>query len=168
MRVRSISPLGSSRLTGVAHLPEVGRWTERAGKGVLRVVHGVEQNPLPAAITVGALAVAMGAAWFVHLKRRPSAEEMERRRRERLMAYGRLAAGILIDDLDTHPEDVPRTTVFYRYRIAGVEYNCAQDLSMLSIPVERLRLELPVQVRYDARNPGDSIVAAESWNGLRL
>src|SRR5882757_5151060 len=30
-----------------------------------------------------------------------------------------------------------------------------------------LRIDLPVQVRYDARNPGNSIVAAEEWSGLQ-
>ncbi len=101
-------------------------------------------------------------------RKRPSAEEAERLRREHLATHGRIVAGTLLEEEDAEAVNAPPTTLFYRYRIGGVEYSCAQDLSSLPISMEHLRLDLPVQIRYDSRNPGDSIVAAEHWNGLCL
>ena len=50
----------------------------------------------------------------------------------------------------------------------GVEYTASQDLTRL---VERTVLDFSgisaMSVRYDARNPANSIVAAEEWSGLR-
>jgi hypothetical protein len=56
----------------------------------------------------------------------------------------------------------------YSYQFAGVTYNCAQDVSRLSDRVGGYRLDQPVQVRYDPRNPGNSIIVAEDWTGLWL
>jgi hypothetical protein len=58
--------------------------------------------------------------------------------------------------------------IVYKYRIAGVSYECAQDVSTLAEHVHGIRSDLPIQVRYELHNPGNSIVVAESWNGLRL
>ena len=62
---------------------------------------------------------------------------------------------------------VPNTLI-YRYRTAGVEYECAQDVTPLLERVLHVRTDLPVQVRFDPRNPSDSIVVAEAWSGLRI
>ncbi len=60
-------------------------------------------------------------------------------------------------------------TLIYRYRASGVTYECAQDVGgPLSEHVRDVRIDLPVQVRFDPRNPANSIVVAESWNGLRI
>jgi hypothetical protein len=58
--------------------------------------------------------------------------------------------------------------IVYNYRIAGVTYECAQDVSALAEHVHGIRTDLPVQVRYAPHNPANSIVVAESWSGLRL
>jgi hypothetical protein len=58
--------------------------------------------------------------------------------------------------------------IVYNYRIAGVSYECAQDVTALAEQVREVRADLPIQVRYDMHNPGNSIVIAESWSGLRL
>ena len=63
---------------------------------------------------------------------------------------------------------LPPQIILYNYRIAGVSYECAQDVSMLADRVDGIRTDLPVQVRYAPHNPGNSIVVAESWSGLRL
>ncbi len=63
--------------------------------------------------------------------------------------------------------DTP-AVLLYRYQIAGVTYECAQDVSPLPNLVRQLRVDLPIQVRFDPRNPGNSIVVAEAWNGLRF
>jgi hypothetical protein len=76
---------------------------------------------------------------------------------------------------DTSPEvdpaldSVPAPSIIvYNYRIAGVTYECAQDVSALADRVHGIRTDLPIQVRYSPRNPANSIVVAESWSGLRL
>jgi hypothetical protein len=96
--------------------------------------------------------------------RRPSAMIREERRRKQLTTVGRIVDGSLIDaqPLDT----VPPQKIIYTYRIAGVQYQCSQDVSTLGPQVENLRLDYPVQVRYRPDNPADSIVVAETWNGL--
>lgn len=110
-------------------------------------------------VCVGALAIiAIVAA------RRPSAKQLEERRRQRLAAIGRIVDGSIID---AEPVDGTPQVIIYSYRIAGVTYECSQDVSALGPMVANLRLDYPVQVRYNRENPADSIVVAETWNGLR-
>src|ERR1700761_7431612 len=107
--------------------------------------------------------------WWVRVLRRPSPEEMERRRRERLASIGRITDGHLLDarTLDGEESSSPTPDVlFYSYRLAGVTYNCAQDVSRLADRIQGYRLDQPLQVRYDPRNPGNSIVVSETWSGL--
>jgi hypothetical protein len=122
--------------------------------------------PRPALLLpVAALAVTAGAGvavWAV-LRKRPSAEELEQRRRHILASTGRIVDGTLIG-VDPAEDDPSR--VFYTYRVAGVAYECSQDISALTAQVRRVRLDFPVQVRYSNKNPGNSIVIDESWNGL--
>lgn len=58
--------------------------------------------------------------------------------------------------------------IVYNYRIAGVTYECAQDVTALAEYVHGIRTDLPIQVRYLPQNPANSIIVAESWSGLRL
>ena len=58
--------------------------------------------------------------------------------------------------------------IVYNYRIGGVSYEAAQDVTTLAEMVRDVRTDLPVQVRYEPHNPANSIVVAEGWNGLRL
>ena len=88
---------------------------------------------------------------------------MEERRRQRLAMAGRIVDGSLIG---AEPAEATPQAIIYRYRIAGVTYECSQDVSSLSPMVENIRLDYPVQVRYSRDNPADSIVVAETWNGL--
>jgi hypothetical protein len=101
--------------------------------------------------------------------RRPTAEEMERRRRDRLATMGRITDGVLIDARTLGGEETTAMSpevLIYSYRLAGVTYDCAQDVSKLPDRVTGWRLDQPLQVRYDPRNPGNSVVVAESWSGL--
>ena len=66
------------------------------------------------------------------------------------------------------PEERVPAILIYSYRVSGVSYECAQDVSLLTALVRHVRIDLPVQVRYDPHNPSNSIVVAESWSGLRL
>jgi hypothetical protein len=115
------------------------------------------------AASVGLLCLVALAAWAIAYHRRPSAEVLEERRRQRLATSGRIVDGSLIDaaPLESTPQKI-----IYTYRIAGVTYECSQDVSTLPSLVRDLRLDYPVQVRYSRDNPADSIVVAENWNGL--
>lgn len=118
------------------------------------------------ALLGGTLALLGLALWAV-MRRSTSQEERERLRRDRLARQGRIVDGSLVDVLPnmTHPQ-----IVLYRYRVSGVVYECTQDISAVAHQVHARGLagafDLPVQVRYERNNPGDSIVLAEGWNGL--
>ncbi|WP_263367193.1 DUF3592 domain-containing protein [Edaphobacter bradus] len=121
-----------------------------------------------AAFVTGAAAVA-GVTWYLLRRPRPTAEEMEHLRREQLAASGRITDGSIIDA--PHKQEDPaaaQQVIVYNYRIGGVSYEAAQDVSALRELVRDVRTDLPIQVRYAPHNPANSIVVSESWSGLRL
>ncbi|HVG26100.1 MAG TPA: hypothetical protein VM865_00735 [Acidobacteriaceae bacterium] len=123
---------------------------------------------LSGGLAIVAAGVGVGI-WYTARMRRPSAEELERRRREQLAAAGRITDGVLIDARTLGGDesiDITPEVLIYSYRLAGVTYDCAQDVSMLPERVRGWRLDQPLQVRYDPRNPGNSVVVAETWSGL--
>lgn len=120
-------------------------------------------NPRNLAYLAGGAGTLLALGGWLLFRRRPTAEQLEARRRERLAAMGRITDGSLID---ARPGFQQPQTVIYSYRIAGVAYECSQDISAVPGHVNVPALDLPIQVRYDRDNPGDSIVLAESWNGL--
>ena len=63
----------------------------------------------------------------------------------------------------------PATMLIYQYDVAGVSYEASQDVTYLRqwINLHSCRLGLPTSVKYDSRNPGNSMVIAEGWMGLR-
>lgn len=124
-----------------------------------------------AVVAIGAAAVA-GIAWYALRRPRRSAEEIERERCELLASIGRITDGS-ITDAPVNPGTADGANpspliIVYNYRIAGVTYECAQDVTYLAEHVRDVRADLPIQVRYDMHNPGNSIVVSESWSGLRL
>src|SRR5689334_4468456 len=92
---------------------------------------------------------------------RLSPQERERIRRATLVAHGKMGDANLVEIRDHH--------LFYAYTVRGVEYTASQDVEALK---EFMPQELPllgaVAIRYDPRNPANSIVLAEQWSGLRL
>jgi hypothetical protein len=136
-----------------------------------------------AAIGVGVV-TAIGVASYVLTRRKPTAEEMERERRDQLARSGRITDGTIMDTMimetrtaeseSSEPLAEPEGSVptpdiiVYNYRIAGVTYECAQDVTTLAEYVHGIRTDLPIQVRYAPHNPANSIVVAETWSGLRL
>ena len=134
---------------------------------LLQLLHNRDPRTIKG-VLVGAavLAVIVG---FVVRAFRPSPEEVERRRRERLATTGRITDGVIVDARTLSGEDSVSPTpevLVYSYRLAGVTYNCAQDVSRLPEQVRGFRIDQPVQVRYDQRNPGNSVLVSESWTGL--
>ena len=114
-------------------------------------------------------AVAALALWLV-LRRRPSAEEIERARRQFLVQSGRLVDGMLLDVYEVNAAD-GRTLTFllFNYRIAGVDYECSQEITAMRgiVDAAEVRAGFPCTVRYQPGNPHNSIVIAEGWTGLR-
>jgi len=123
-----------------------------------------------AAVTAGSAALA-GIAAYLMLRRRITPEQFEERRRTRLSALGRIIDGTLIDTApQTYPGEIP-SALIYRYSIAGVTYECGQNISTLlpllpDLDPSATLFGTPVQVRYDRDNPADSIILSETWNGL--
>ena len=109
---------------------------------------------------------------YVLLWRKPkSPEEIERERRAWLETTGRITDGTVIDvqelaSANGHP---PAVMLIYKYDVAGVSYECSQDVTYLRhwINLHSCRLGLHTSVKYDPQNPGNSLVVSENWMGLR-
>jgi hypothetical protein len=117
----------------------------------------------------GAAAIALAVVLAVLLahfaysawkRSRIAPEERERQRRLGLVAAGQICDASLVEIRDD--------LVFYSYAVRGVEYTASQDISRLGqrIPADLLAMS-SVSVKYDPRNPANSIVIAEEWTGLR-
>ncbi|MGH9598247.1 MAG: hypothetical protein ACRD27_00170 [Terracidiphilus sp.] len=118
-----------------------------------------------------ALLAALGSAglWLL-LRKRPTAEERERVRRQFLAQSGRLVDGMLLDIAEVEGEDGSKLTMLiYDYLIGGVNYECSQDITSLRTVLDaaQIRAGFPCTVRYQPGNPQNSIVIAEQWTGLR-
>ncbi len=120
-------------------------------------------------------AVISAGAWLVLYRKPMPPEERERRRRAHLSAEGRIIDGTVLD-ATTRDEEIgdgdgenASDMIFYQYEIAGVTYESSQDVTHLrdSVDLRSWRVDLPASIRYDARNPANSIVVSETWNGLR-
>jgi hypothetical protein len=125
------------------------------------------------ALAAAAACVGAAAAWLI-LRRRPTAEEIERERRAQLVRSGRIIDGTILDvtELETPAEPGREREirfVLYKYEIGGVAYECSQEVTALRDYVNptELRLSFPCSVRYDIHRPENSIVVAENWSGLR-
>ncbi len=116
-------------------------------------------------------AIGLAVVAYALLRRKSKgADEVERERRTWLNTVGRITDGTVIDvqeiTLDTKR---PATMLIYQYDVAGVSYEASQDVTYLRqwINLHSCRLGLPTSVKYDSRNPGNSMVIAEGWMGLR-
>jgi len=116
-------------------------------------------------------AVGVAFASYALLRRKPkTAEELERERRGWLNTVGRITDGTVIDvqEISNHGQR-DATMLIYQYDVAGVSYEASQDVTYLRqwINLHSCRLGLPTSVKYDSRNPGNSMVISEGWIGLR-
>jgi len=121
------------------------------------------------AFLVCAAGLAFGG--YALLRRKPkTAEELEHERRTWLNTVGRITDGTVIDVQELeNQEQHAATMLIYQYDVAGVSYEASQDVTYLRqwINLHSCRLGLPTSVKYDSRNPGNSMVIAEGWIGLR-
>jgi hypothetical protein len=109
----------------------------------------------------GVLVVLLALIGFRAWQRsRVTPEERERRRREGLVAIGKMGDATLMEVRDD--------LLLYSYHVRGMEYTASQDIAYLKqyMPPDLSALG-SVSVKYDARNPANSIVLAERWSGLR-
>jgi hypothetical protein len=118
---------------------------------------------------MGALGLAVLS--YALLRRKPtSPDEVERKRRVWLTQVGRITDGTVIDVQELPPGTRRAATMLiYQYDVAGVSYEASQDVTYLRqwINLHSCRLGVPTSVRYDPHNPGNSLVVAEGWIGLR-
>jgi hypothetical protein len=135
----------------------------------------------------GALIAALAMIAYAFLRPAANPEEEERKRRLHLNQIGRIAEGQIVELVEHLPVSKqarkglfgagarpladmrPRHLVSYSYLISGVTYHTAQDITGLEsqIRLERLVAGQPASIKYDASNPGDSILVADDWSGLR-
>jgi hypothetical protein len=119
-------------------------------------------------IAAGSAVVLVVYALLRRKKKTP--EELERERRAWLDGVGRITDGTVID-VQELPSAGRSTAIhlIYKYDVAGVSYECSQDVTYLRqwINLHSCRLGLHTSVKYDPQNPGNSLVVSESWMGLR-
>jgi hypothetical protein len=120
-------------------------------------------------IVLAVIGVAVGLYALLRRKTK-SADDIERERRTWLNTVGRITDGTVIDVQEiTTAVKRPATMLIYQYDVAGVSYEASQDVTYLRqwINLHSCRLGLPTSVKYDSRNPGNSMVICEGWMGLR-
>ena len=106
---------------------------------------------------VAVLAIVGVRRWIAS---RVSPEERERRRRNLIVARGKMGDAVLVE--------IREDLIFFSYSVRGVEYTASQDVSALREMVPRdLSALLAVGVKYLPQNPANSVVVAEEWSGLR-
>ena len=121
-------------------------------------------------LTGAASLVAVAGTLVLRIRRGIPPVQEEMLRRHRISAEGRITDGTVLevqenDSGNGHPSQV----VIYSYDVRGVQYHCAQDVTPLSLALDQASCCTgDANIKYDPRHPGDSIVAAESWCGLRI
>jgi hypothetical protein len=101
-----------------------------------------------------------GALWII-FRRRLTPAEKEKRRRLAVNSYRRAIEGTVYD--------ADEQFVHFQYELYGVAYSASQDIGSLAemLPENRGLLLGPASVRFDPRNPANSIVVCEEWSGMR-
>jgi hypothetical protein len=116
-------------------------------------------------------AIGLAAAGYALLRRKPkTSDEIEQERRIWLNRVGRITDGTVIDVQEITPNGHRAATMLiYQYDVAGVSYEASQDVTYLRqwLNLHSCRLGVPTSVKYDPHNPGNSMVIAEGWMGLR-
>ncbi len=161
------SAIGARRMTHfLCGILKLG--LSRVGSNPVMSLLNTSESEIIAGLAAAA-AVAAAGAWLV-LRKRPTADEIERERRQFLVQSGRLVDGMLLDIYNVDAKDGRALTMLlFNYRIGGVDYECSQDITVIHDVVNAadVRAGFPCSVRYQPGNPQNSIVVAEGWTGLR-
>ncbi|HYG98178.1 MAG TPA: DUF3592 domain-containing protein [Terriglobales bacterium] len=118
----------------------------------------------------GSVAAAVVGAYCWARSRRKTPEQREQERRLRLSATGRITDGTVIDCREyTNDGQATVQLLIYTYDVAGVSYECSQDITYLRqlVDLHSCQIGAPASIKYDPQNPGNSIVISEEWTGLR-
>ena len=120
---------------------------------------------IASAATLAAISIAL---WMKGHEKTP--EDRERARRARINNYGRITDGTVLDAQEMQVDQKEAQLVIYQYDVGGVSYEASQDITYLRqwVDLHTCRIGLPTSVKYDPQNPGNSIVIAEGWIGLRM
>jgi hypothetical protein len=114
-------------------------------------------------VTLAVLVVVVAAVFLLRLLlwKKHSAEELERQRRLTIHREGKMGDGEIVE--------VESSLITYSYNVAGMEYTASQDTHDLqaALPANAMNLIGPVRIKFDPRNPANSIVLCEEWSGLR-
>jgi hypothetical protein len=110
------------------------------------------------------LTAALAAGGFLlwnFFRPRETAQELERLRRLEVNGRGKLGDGEIVD--------FEGAAIVYSYTVGGVGYTAAQDVMSLEalLPSNHMSVIGPALVKFDPRNPANSIVLCEEWSGLR-
>ena len=122
---------------------------------------------------IAGVVVVGGIILYNALRKDPDPAEVERQRRLELVRTGRTSDGTLLDvtELKAEESGLPSglDLILYQYEIAGVVYECSQDVTQLKdyVNIQDCRIGFPATIKYDARRPENSIIVAEGWSGLR-
>jgi hypothetical protein len=120
-------------------------------------------------IAIAALAV-LGSAVAWARSRRKTPEQLERERRIRISESGRITDGTVTDVSEVALNGSGEMQLLiYQYDVSGVTYEASQDVTSLRhmVDLHSCRSGLMTSIKYDPSNPGNSIVIAENWTGLR-
>ncbi len=120
----------------------------------------------------GLAALAAATVLGVYFAWRPAdtPAEKEHQRRMKVSATGRFADGTAVDFRSVPPGEgeEPQELVFYQYSVGGVDYSAAQDVADLKDRIAGSpRIVGWVNVKYQPRNPSNSIIICEEWSGVR-
>jgi hypothetical protein len=121
----------------------------------------VHAEALAFALAVVLSSLGAAAVYRAWKRSRVSPGELERRRRATLVSAGKMGDATVLEMRDDF--------VLYSYAVRGVAYTASQDMSGLKhlLPQDLEAAVGPVLVKYDGRNPANSIILAENWCGLR-
>jgi hypothetical protein len=116
----------------------------------------------------GSTIAVVGLSWLLRGGRK-APELLEKERRLRISRGGRITDGTVIDVHEIPGEPAPIQLLIYQYDVAGVSYECSQDVTHLRqfIDLHTCRLGLPASIKYDPQNAGNSVLISEEWSGLR-
>jgi hypothetical protein len=118
-------------------------------------------NSWATGLCVFLILLAIGFTARHYLRRRPTPQELERLRRLAIHREGKLGDGEIVD--------VDDASIIYSYSVAGVGYMASQDVTDLrgKLPADPMSMIGPAGIKFNPRNPANSIVLCEEWSGLR-
>jgi hypothetical protein len=126
-------------------------------------------NPEALWIGIAVFAAVLAAGFFLwrFLRRKPDPEELERLRRAAIHRDGKMGDGEIMD-VDS-VSNTGAILIVFSYSVAGVVYTASQEVMVLRslLPPDLMTMVGPISVKFDPRNPANSIVLCEEWTGLR-